>query len=385
VDDGFKVTVATPQLVPSRCWNELGYKVRFAPLYAPNPNPHINEWHRHNPPPGTVYDLGPRLIHPSLIDRPDALARFEKLHELAPYDWYIADAIEARKYHGHPTYEEAMALYGSLLPYSAGALQRVAGTATNKPDQYEKLMVQAAALNPDCYYNLCDYAIEQKQEDKAAEYMEKACAADPDAVRVSNHSRWRVWYYLKKGQTEKAREIADRAAEVYSSDGLEAKANFLEATTNYDEAFDWFAKIEERYNRSTPVVNFCLRQMARTNDQRFADEVKKRIKTLFPKGIEKVAVQDLHGPPTDGVLIMQENDLLKAAGLAKGDVIVAVYGVRVHHMGQYIYGRELKQTPELDLIVWHGGAYREFKPSPPRHRFGVDFGDYVAKRPKAGV
>src|SRR4029079_6676260 len=48
VDDGFKVTVAPPHLVPAECWNYICYKVGFAPLYNPNPNPHINEWHSHN-------------------------------------------------------------------------------------------------------------------------------------------------------------------------------------------------------------------------------------------------------------------------------------------------------------------------------------------------
>jgi len=52
VDDGFKVTVAAPHLVPAECWNYLCYKVNFAPPYNPNPNPHVNEWHNHNPPPG---------------------------------------------------------------------------------------------------------------------------------------------------------------------------------------------------------------------------------------------------------------------------------------------------------------------------------------------
>ncbi len=84
VDDGFKVTVATPQFVPAECWNWLCYKANFAPLYKPNPNPHVNEWHNHNPPPGTVYNLNPRLNHPSLISRPDTVAFFEKLRELGP-------------------------------------------------------------------------------------------------------------------------------------------------------------------------------------------------------------------------------------------------------------------------------------------------------------
>jgi Tfp pilus assembly protein PilF len=272
-----------------------------------------------------------------------------------------------------------MGLYGALLPYSAGALERVACTVTNKPEQYEKLMLQAAALNPACYYTLADYAIYRKQDDQAAGYLEKACATDPDAVRVSNHARWRVWYHLKKGETDKAREIAEQGGEVYSYAGLEAKANFLEATTNYDAALEWFAKIEERYDKSAPVLSFCLRYKAKTGDRRFDPEVQKRLRTLFPKGIEKVSVNDFHSPPTDGVLIEQQNDLLQSAGLAAGDVIVAVYGVRMHNFQQYLYGRDLKTTPELDLIVWHDGAYREFKPSPPSHRFGVPFGDYSPK------
>jgi len=105
-----------------------------------------------------VYDLGPRLDHPSLVNRPDAVARFEKLHELAPYDWGVAGQILTRKYEGHPTYDQAMALYGALVPYSVGALEKVACTVTNQPEQYEELMVQAAALNPACNHDLADYA-----------------------------------------------------------------------------------------------------------------------------------------------------------------------------------------------------------------------------------
>jgi len=64
------------------------------------------------------------------------------------------------------------------------------------------------------------------------------------------------------------------------------------------------------------------------------------------------------------------------AGLKQGDVIVAIDGIRAHNFAQYSYVRDSKQSPELDLIVWQGSAYREIKASPPNHRFGVDFGDY---------
>lgn len=326
-----------------------------------------------------MYDLNPRLNHPSLIDRPDAVAKFEQLHQLAPYDCRIANFILNKKYHNHPTYDQAMALYGAMLPYSVTALQTVAGTVYDQPGRYEKLMVQAAELNPACYYTLGDYFLNRTNENKAAFYIDKACDTDPDSVRVANQAIWRVRYYLKKGQPEKARQIADFAGEVYSYDGLESKAIFFETTSNYDGAFEWYAKIDERYNDPGPVLGFCARYRAQTGDRRFEPEVQKRIRKLFPDGIEKVALHDFHGRPKDGVLIEQENDLLKSDGMKRGDVIVAVYGVRVHNFKQYSYGRELKSAPELDLIVWQGDAYREFKPSVPDHRFGLDFGDYPPK------
>ncbi len=377
VDDGFKVTVAMPQLVPAECWNYLCYRVNFAPPYNPNPNPHINEWHNHNPPPGTVYNLHPRLNQPSLVGRPDAFSMFEQLHNLAPYDCRVANLIAKQKYQDRPTYDQAMALYGPVLPYSVYALRTVANTVYDQPDRYEKLMLPAAELNPACYYDIGDNAIRQTNDDKAAVYIDKACDADPDSVRAANHAVWRVRYYLKKGQLDKARAIADSAGEVYSFTGLESKAIFFETTSNYTDAFTWYAKIDERYEDPGPLLRFCLNYRVRTGNLRFEPEVQQRIHKLFPKGIENVTLKDFQGQPADGVWIGQENDLLNSAGMQKGDIIVAVYGVRVHNFKQYTYGRELKDTPEMDLIVWQGGAYHEFKASPPNHLFGLDFRDYL--------
>jgi tetratricopeptide (TPR) repeat protein len=380
VDDAAAVTVASPHLVPADCWNYLGYKVRFAPLYSPTPPLHINPWFRYDPPPGTAYDLSARLYHTSLMSEdPDAVARLEKLHQLAPFDTRISSTIIKTKYHDHPTYDQAIALYGPVMEYSVPAMRVVAGTLSDKPEQYEQLMLKAAQLEPSCYYDLGDYLIGRKQEEKAAKYIDQACDHDPDAVRVASHSVWRVQYCLKTGQVEKARQIADEAAEVYSYRGLEAKALFLEQTTNFDGAFEWFSKIEERYNDSNPLLNFCFRYQIKAQDDRFKPEVKKRLGKLFPHGLENVALNDLHGPPPDGVLIRQENDLVKSAGLKAGDVIVAVYGTRVHNLLQYYYARDLKPNPQLDLIAWQTNSYREFNPSPPHHRFGVEFDTYATQ------
>jgi tetratricopeptide (TPR) repeat protein len=380
VDDGFKLTVSMPQFVPATCWNYLCYDVPFAPRYVPVPNPHVNEWHNHNPLPGTVYNLPPRLYHPSLTGRGDAVACFERLHDLAPYNERIMDFILKHKYDGHPTFDQAMALYHEVTPYSAGALCAVASSVYDQPAQYEELMVRAGGLDPVNYYFLGDYEFKRKEEDKAAQYYEKAYDADPDRVRASNRAEWLVRYLLKHKRNERASEIASEAGMVYSSRGLETQAVYYEETSNYDSAFEWFAKIEERYNDSTPVLDFCLRHKAETGDPRFDSEVQKRMGKLFPKGMEKVSINDFKDSPIDGVLLNGESQLMDSAGLRKGDVVVALDGVWVHNTTQYGYIRDSTGSAELDLIVWQGGAYRESKSSPPNRKFGVDIVNYYPPR-----
>ncbi len=379
VDDAFKVTVDMPQLVPAECWNYLCYQVSFAAPYNPNPNPHINEWHKHNPPPGTVYDLYPRLNHPSLVGRADALPRFEQLHEMAPYDCRIINFIQQHKYNGTPTYEEATNLFKTVLPYATYAMACVANTVTNQPARYEELMEPAAELNPAYYYDLGYYEDRRQEADKAAHYYDLACNSDPDSVRAASLAPWRVKYYLKKGQTDRARHIADDAGEVYSARGLTAKATFFELTSNYDGAFEWYAKDEERYGDSKPLLQFCLRYKQLTGDNRFEPEIQKRIKKYFPEGMQTVTLADFHDAPKDGVLINQQTELLTGAGLLKGDVIVALNGTRTHTFNEYTFLREALANPEMDLIVWQGTAYHEIKAAPPNHLFGADFRDYKTR------
>lgn len=380
VDDGFKVTVDTPQLTPADCWNWICYRSAYAPWYRPNPTPQVNEWHNHNPPPGTVYDLNPRLNHPSLTGRPDAVAFFEKLHDLAPYDSRVMDFILKHKYKGSPTCAEAAAAYGNILPYCLSAMQAVADTVRDQPQQYEKLMLQAAQLDPTCYYSLGDYESNRHNDDQAAQYYDKGCNADPDADHATDYAPWRVRYYLKHGQTDKARQIASVSGVVYSYYGLEAEGIFFETTRNYDQAFDWYKKIEDRYNDDSDLVGFCLRYKTLTGDTRFDSVVRERLGNVFPRGMEKVSLADFHDPPRNGVLIQGENELLTAAGLKMGNVIVALGGVRTHSFAEYQYMRDSQLAPELDLIVWQDNKYREIKASPPSHRFNVELDDYYPPR-----
>jgi hypothetical protein len=377
VDDGFKVTMAAPQLVPAECWNFLCYEFEHE-VYRPNPNPHVNEWHKHNPPPGTVYDILPRLNHPSLVERPDTPALLDKLHKLAPYNPALAYYILDKRYGRNPTYEQATNVLGPIMAYSEHAMETIADTVKDQPEKYEQLLSKTAEINPSDYFKLGEY-FEDRDPDKAASYMEKGNTNDLDSVRAAAYSRWLVHYYLQKGLTNAARQEADFAGEVYSFTGLEAKAEFLEDTGDDAGAFQWYANIEERYDDAGPLIGFCLRYKSKTGDTRYDREVQKRMSKLFPKGMEKVGLRNFQSAPADGVLINGVSDLTRAAGLKRGDVIVAVSGIRAHNVRQYEYVRDSKSDPDLDLVVWQAGTYHEIHASPPNHLFDVDIVDYPSK------
>jgi tetratricopeptide (TPR) repeat protein len=380
VDGAIALIEDTPHLVAPLCWNYLDYRVSFAEFYRPHSRLQASEWHKHNPPPGTVYHPYPRMHQASLVQRADAARMLEEFHGLAPYDPVIASHMVRLKYGEKPTYEQLVDVYRPVLDYATDAMLQTAQALAERPEEFENLMLKVVALDPSRYFRLSDYFIARTNETKAAEYLQKGIDIGPDAVQAANKAGWLVHYYLRQGETNKARALADMAGEVYSSAGLRAKAEFLEVIGNDAEAFEWYERIEERYGSSSALLAFCLRYQARTGDTRFAKEVEKRIGKLFPNGMQKVTPADFRGPPTEGVMIEDENDLLREAGLKRGDVIVALHGVRVAGMPQYTYVRDNSETPELSLIVWQGQSYREVNASPPERRFGVNFRTYAAGR-----
>jgi hypothetical protein len=379
VDEALIVTVNTPHLVSAEIWNSICYKVDFAELYEPNSNPHINEWHKHNPPPGTAYDSFPRMDHPSLVARRDVIPLMERLHELAPYECEVSAELLHIKYHDKPTFEQMEQVYYPLLEYHSSKINDLAQTVIETPDRYEKLMLRSAAIDPYRYYSLGEFFQERNQDEKAATYFEKAMALHPDSVAAASRSSWLIKYYQRKGMISKALALADKAAEVYSYSGLQAKADLLESLGKYDEAWEYFLKLEERYERSDDLMAFIARYKAKTGNTRYDHELQTRLGKLFPKGLEKATIQTLGSPPSDGAIIKQDGNLISDAGLKVGDIIVAVHAIRVHNMQQYSFARETRKAPGMELIVWQQNHYVEIKCSPPGHRFNVDFATYAGK------
>jgi tetratricopeptide (TPR) repeat protein len=294
-------------------------------------------------------------------------------------------------------------------------MARVANTVTNQPVRYEQLMTRAAAVDPALYFTLAEYCRQRKAEDQAADFFEKGTRLDPDGVRAATHASWLIRYYLKKGRLEDARREADFAGEVFSFPGLQAQGEFFEATSNYTGAFECYSNILDRYGDPGPLNAFRQRrqpntgaapapgaspfsllstspgpirpQLVQPGMQKVikvaplspGEQQARQEKATFPNGIEKVALGDFHAAPVDGIELRADNIMMSAFGIHRGDVIVALAGIRVHNSTQFNYVRMSNHGFDYDFIVWQGSGYQEIKVNSPGRMTGVSFGDYHAK------
>ena len=382
VDAAVRVIAQTPELVPAALWNQL-YEPPPAglPVYH---SPHcrdVSEWHRHNPPPFTAHRASDRVHHVSLIRQADAVERLEALHALAPYDAKLTRVLLHLKYgnNGQGQPEEVLAAaYGPLLEYSAPVLAVVGQRLEKDPVAYERFLLRAAARNGAYYFRLGDYFAQRGDAAKAAQYFEEGFEKGPDAVQAANHAPWLVRHYFAQGKLAEADRWADFAADVYSYRGLQAKGELLFLKGEYRESLDYYHKIEERYADPRCVVRWWVRYRAQTDQPDFDEEIEQRKDTLFPKGVRPIRLQGLSDPPTAGVIIQEENDLIRAAGLKKGDIIVGLQDQRVETLEQYVYLRTRLAGGPMRLLVWNGTRYLEASADPPRRRFGAAFDTYLA-------
>ncbi len=379
VDSGFSVVVAHPELVSPDNWNWLCRDGPGNESYEPFSDPHLGEWHKHNPPPGTAIDIVPRAEHPSLGKRPDLVAIVEELHLMAPYDNPIANFLCDRKYSGSATFDQAKALYGPLLEYSAHALMRVSKYAIAQPEEYERLISKAAELDPARYFLLSDYFRDRGDKGKQIKFAVQGHQLTKDRVRAASYARILIDHHLDTGDKKQAKKVADEAGEVYSALGLEAKAWYHERVGELFESLKWLENLEERYGKTSPLLSFCSRYVGKTQSPRLEGRLKAVLERYRPPALEKVSLSDLVGPPKDGAIFAASSPELLKAGLKRGDVVVAIYGARIHGFPEYARLRDINPKTTLEIIVWDGNGYREVVASLPDKKFGVDMPTYSSK------
>lgn len=368
-----------PHLAPVALWNLMYAQPAGLERHLPPDLPDIRLWHRHSPPPHTVYRAAERFRLFRLTPPAEVLPLVETLHRLAPYNLEVAQRYLHYKYgdfgRGQPP-KVIEAAYGPLLEYSAPALWAAAHAVENDPAAYERWLARAAERHALYYFTLGRYFAERGDEARALKYHELGVQQCRDAVGVANNARWLVGYYFRNNRLDEARKLADFAAEVYSAEGLQTKGDLHFWLKEYAQSFEYYRRLEERYNNTRAVFNWWLSYREQTGRDDYDAEINRRLDWLFPRGRRTISPTELADPPRAGVEIQQENDLLRAAGLKKGDIIVGLDGQQVDNLEQYLYLRVFLPDDTLRLLVWDGLRYREVTARPPQRRFGVSFGTY---------
>lgn len=294
----------------------------------------------------------------SLPPRTDPRPLYAAMHELAPFDSTFLREVPPP---AQATSAQVKAFYGPLTDYDLVAMKRLAATQREDATAYRALYEKIAALVPREYLSLGDYLADLDRDDEAAAAYEKAVEKAPDRVGVSHHVKWLVGYYLDRSRVDRAREVAQMAADVYSGGGLETMAYFQERTGHYAEAEDWRQKNVQRYGNSAQAAldEFYIRYEHRIADGRFGGRSVAALAKVFPGGLERVSLAELTAPPPPGDDVRME-----------GDTVVAINGYRVHNDQQARVVWTFDDRPDWTMIAWRQGRYVEEKGRTNRLKYG---------------
>jgi tetratricopeptide (TPR) repeat protein len=357
----------SPEDVNSNLWHRIGFCSA-----APQKVPDLLKWFVPRFPFGTVYDFAYRHFDgdPEL-----SAAELKELAKVSPYNQPLLYSWISMTYpHDSFTGEQLAAAYGALADVDIVAMNTVADAYKKAPEKYAQQMEKIARLQPDKYFDLGSLYVDESKPEKAKEAYENGVRLCRDNVMLSNNCSWLVNYYYDHEQTDKALELATRAAKVYSARGLQTMAELYERMGKLKEAEDSFLNIKERYDNTQGLCQFYLRH--KSADPRYQQEYDKLIKSLFPDGLVKVEAAHLSGAPKTGVKVTSESPLTDKFCVHYGDIFVGVDGYRVESVAQYHFVRGLDSGKNMEFTVWNGKEYRTVKAILPDRRWECGISDF---------
>lgn len=343
-----------PELVTDAVWKRLLEKTEDGPV--PDEMPPNAEWFKPYFPVGTAFD--PHW-------RPLALNRLPRLtyddlgviRQRAPYVRSLIDA--AVKYHakGGPTYDELQKEYGHLAAYDVYAARKIANAARNDPprylERYLELMEAVAKMKPEVLAEVGSYLADRGRDEEARRAYERYVATSRSQVGVSGSSWWLVRHYFLRGQQARATALADAAAGVYSETGLITRADLHDWRGETRQAEEFYLRAARRYDDPSDLLGFYLRHRRR------GEEPARLLRSVFPEGFTRVSFPSLTSAPADGVVLEEVGCAGEREGVRKGDIVIAVDGIRVRNYRQYRAARAAGTGDEMRLTVWRNGRSLE--------------------------
>lgn len=338
--------------------------------------PDFHGWFSPEVPRQTAFETGLRLSAIGVGDENDA-AWLAELWQRSPYDFTLS-RFNAYLEQGKSWTISAPILdkwFVKILPYNVPAMKRRAATLESDPVAYAEAMEAVVRFDPDELLRIAAVAARAGRDDLRETFLLRAFEDAEDRVWMANESPWLVARLYETGRIQKAHEVADAAAEVYSYQGLKSALWLAEAEGRWKQAMEIAEKIDKRYNDGPGEQAACYLRMTERSPEE-APAYRHFVKEVFPDGVKKVALADFTDPPTAGVRLDSGSPTLKQFGLEPGQIVVALDGHRIESLAQYTTIRSLNSDPEMTVIAWDGQAYRELRGSVPGRTFSVEITTY---------
>ena len=315
-----------------------------------------SSWFTQVVPAGTAFDAAYRVY---TYQRTNHLTRelAEKLRQLAPYEPYLLAEQMRLRFGTAVPFAELRREAGPLADYDSAVLRDLANAAKEDPATYVPVATRLCDLQADNCDSLGAYLADHDRDEEAAGVYQRWVDGARNRVRVSNYIDWLITYYDTHGQHERAVELADQAADVFSNRGLVAKARLLERMAKYQEAEDLLKQASERYGETIDLTAFYVRWSKATGDAGVKSAADSLLAKVFPRGLERFDTPAAAGPPADGVKVTTTGARGANAGFEIDDVVVAVDGLTVHNYDQFLLAWQMEAKPAIEFLTWKGGKY----------------------------
>ncbi len=285
------------------------------------------------------------------------IATLRGLRNSAPYDRYLVEKEMEVRFRDKPPLSEYQTAAGVLAEYDSDLVADLMAIVRDDPEAYVPLARKRCELEVSRCQQLAAYLADHERDDEAAEVYERWVKSDRDRVSVANSSRWLITYYFSHGQVERAIDLADRAADAYSASGLLAKAELLERMGDFKGAEAIQKKVTDRYRSTNALAAFYVRWNKASSDPAIATAADSLLLNIFPDGVSRVDMSKLVDAPRGGLELTAAGVRMTRAGLAAGDVIVAVDGIDVRNDDQFRMAWNMDRAAQVAVIIWREGKY----------------------------
>ncbi|NRA39858.1 MAG: hypothetical protein HRU15_17075 [Planctomycetes bacterium] len=234
---------------------------------------------------------------------------------------------------------------------------------------YEETAKRMCMMDANYFVRLAIFYRQLERFDESIVATEKFIRLCSDRVKVSNNLDWAATHLWHNGQKIRAFEMANIAYGTRSSAGYLILSRLHELEGNLEQAEQLLLDQVSHYDNYYFLTLFY--QRTKNTEKLKTGGVKKVMGNFFPDGFIKFEIPDPVVAPNFGQEITYGSQCTVRHGVKKGDVIVALDGIKVVYDGHLKFLRWLSLGSQAEYTLWDGEKYYTKNVQLPNRKWGV--------------